>query len=485
MSESKSKMYAGGPLVTVYTPSRRYGHFLQQAVASVRAQLYPNWELFIVDDASEDGTAATAERLRRQDPERIRVIRNDTPQGLQRIANRILDLAHGQYIIRLDADDWFEESALLLMVAKLESEPALGIVYGNFFYTDEEGRVIGVERRRKLGTEDAAGHMAPHGACTMVRTRVLKAVGGYSEDLDAQDGWELWYKLVHRVGAASLDAPLFYYRQHEQSLSRDTARLLEARARIMAKARGRLEGSYVPSCLAVVPVRESYPDFHDIPYQMVGDRSLLQWALESAQGASGVTATSVSSESARVLQFAQELSERRGVQSPMAVARPPELAGSHIRLREILFHAGQVYRDTYGSYPDIVVFLSLHAPLRRAVHVDKAIDVLRITACDSVVSVCEEREPVFSPGRDGLQLLNPGRFDELVYERERLYRFNGAVLAVWWEVLSQGSLFGERIGHVEMADEASFQVRRPADIESLKIKVPAAGAAGAGDGGPC
>lgn len=48
---------------------------------------------------------------------------------------------------------------------------------------------------------------------------------------------------------------------------------------------------------------------------------------------------------------------------------------------------------------------------RQALHVDNAIDVLRISACDTVVSVCEEREPVFIHGRNGLKLLNPGRFD--------------------------------------------------------------------------
>ena len=258
-------LFEKGPLVTVYVPCRNYGRFLGEAVTSVRKQLYPHWELFIIDEASDDGSAAIAEHLRQQDPDRIQVILHDTPQGLQRTANKVLDLARGQYIVRLDADDWFDESALLLMVAKLESDAQLGLVYGNYFYTDSEGRVIGSERRRKLGLEDTSGLLPPHGACTMVRTRVLKSVGGYSEDVNAQDGWELWYKLVHRVKTASLEAPLFYYRQHEHSLSRDESRLLDARAKIIERASGSLHGSYVPSCLAVIPVRESYPGFEGVP----------------------------------------------------------------------------------------------------------------------------------------------------------------------------------------------------------------------------
>jgi glycosyltransferase involved in cell wall biosynthesis len=460
-----------GPLVTVYIPARNYGRYLQEAIDSVRRQLYPRWELFIVDEASSDDTSLIAAQAQQRDPARIRVISHSEPQGLQRVANRVLALANGRYIMRLDADDWLDESALLLMVAKLESDPRLGLVYGNYFYTSPDGRVIGLERRQKLGSEDEARHLAPHGACTMVRTRELKAVGGYSEDVDAQDGWDLWHKLKDRVLAASLEAPLFYYRQHDESLSRNDRRLLTARDRILAKARARLDGSYKPACVAVIPVRESYPNFEGVPYVELEGRSLLERALQSAQQADGITEIIVTSQSEAVLAFSADLQRRGLVGEHMRVHRPAEMTRPRIRLPEILIHAGEAYHTAQGRYPDVVVFLSLHAPLRRAADVDKAIDSLRIHACDSVVSVCEEVEPVFAHGRDGLRLLNPGRFDGLTYERERLYTFNGAVIAAWWDVIAQEDLFGQRIGYVEMGREASMQIKRPVDVESLRVRL--------------
>jgi glycosyltransferase involved in cell wall biosynthesis len=475
VTKTSGSWNADGPLVTVYIPARNYGRYLQQAIDSVRHQLYPSWELFVIDEASTDETSMIGAHAQQGDPARIHVITNAEPEGLQRIANRVLSLASGRYIMRLDADDWLDESALLLMVAKLESDPRLGLVYGNYFYTDPDGQVIGVERRQKLGSEDEARHLPPHGACTMVRTRELKAVGGYSEDVDAQDGWDLWHKLVHRVKTANLEAPLFYYRQHEQSLSRNDRRLLTARDRILAKARTRLDGSYTPSCLAVIPVRESYPAFEGVPYVELEGRSLLQRALQGAQDAQGITEIIVTSESDDVLAFAADLQERALVREHMRVRRPPEIGRARVRrLPEILTHAGEAYQRSRGAYPDVVVFLSLHAPLRRAIDVDKAIDTLRIHSCDSVVSVCEEVEPVFAHGRDGLRLLNPGRFDGLAYERERLYRFNGAVLAVWWDMLAEGDLFGQRIGYVEMAQEDSIQIKGRLDVESLRARLDAA-----------
>ena len=465
-------MYAGGPLVTVYVTCRNYARYLPVAVNSVLAQLYPNWELFIVDDASDDETRVIAERYAREHADRIRVIANDAPRGLQRIANDVLGRCQGRYIVRLDADDWFDESALLLMVAKLESDPGIGLVYGNYFYVDPDGNVIGVERRHTLGVEDTAGHLPPHGACTMVRTRVLKAVGGYSEDVDAQDGWDLWHKLVPRVQAASLEAPLFYYRQHASSMSRDATRLLNARARIMSQARARLDGPYTPSCFAVIPVRESYPGFEGVPFREIGGRTLLELALQSANGAKNVTSFAVSSESERVLEASAAMARDGLVRPHMQIRRSAESGRSHIRLREILLHACEAYQAEHGTHPDIVLFLSVHAPLRNSAHVDKALDVLRIHACDSVVSVAEDPEPTFAHGQEGLRLLNPGRFEELTLERERLYKFNGAVIAMWWEVLAEGHLFGERVGYIEMSENESAQVKTVADLERLRLLMP-------------
>ena len=450
------------PLVTVYVPCRNYGRFLTQCVESVLTQLYSNWELILVDEASEDDAAAIAEKLRQCSPDRITVIHNPEPLGLQKLANRVLGLANGKYLMRLDADDWLDEGALLLMVSKLEATPNAGLVYGNYFYTNADGEVLGVERRHRLGVEDRAGHLPPHGACTLFRTRALKAVGGYSEDINAQDGWELWYKLANRVGTVSLDVPVFYYRQHDTSLSRDHQRLLTARSRIFARLGNGLEGSYKPTCAAVIPVRESYPDFEGVPYREFGGISLLEKAILSAAEASVVTQIVVSSQSQRVLDFAAKLEGQGKVPKHVRVLRnDASISGSKLPIRDILLHAGQRHIELDGVAPDILAFLSIHAVRRCAGHIEKAINVLRITESDSVVSVQEEREPIFAHGLDGLKILNPGRFQDLTYDRERLYSFNGAVIAVWWEVLQQTNLLGEKIGYVEMSAEDSYQVKKP------------------------
>ena len=96
--------------------------------------------------------------------------------------------------------------------------------------------------------------------------------------------------------------------------------------------------------------------------------------------------------------------------------------------------AGKDYFEEHKTYPDIIIFLSMHAINRKKDHIEKALNVLRVTEGDSVVSVEEEREPMFSYSKSGLDLINPGRFQDLIFNEERLYRFNGCLIATWWEV---------------------------------------------------
>ena len=453
------------PLVTIYIPCCNYGRFLQQSVESVYRQLYTNWELIIVDEGSDDESVRIADELCRRSPSKTSLIKNPQAIGLQRLANTVLGMAKGKYMIRLDADDWLDENALLVLVTKLESSPNIGLAYGNYFYTDSAGNVLGMERRHKLGVEDTVGHLPPHGACTMFRTRSLKAAGGYSEDINAQDGWELWYKLYDRIGAVSLDIPIFYYRQHGDSLSRDSSRLLDARSRIFERLSQSLEGDYGLKNIAVIPVKESYPGFEGVPYRRYGSSSVLERAIVNAAQSSKISQVVVSSTSQRVLDYAEELERSGLVPSHMRALRYDDADQRNVPIRDLMNHAGEHFHSRTGEYPDSVAFLSLHAVNRRTSHIDKALNVMRLTESDSVVSVEEEREPMFRHGEVGLEVLNQGRFQDLNYDRERLYRFNGSIIACWWDVLRQHDLFGDKIAYIEMIGEESLQIKSPSVLK--------------------
>lgn len=141
------------PKVTVYIPSRNYGKFLREALASVVSQSFQSWELIVFTEGSVDETIPVAREFRDQFPERITIVETAEPLGLRVCANQALEMARGEYIVRLDADDFFDESALLVLSDHLDRHPDVGIVYPNWVYINESGEILGVERRRRIQDE--------------------------------------------------------------------------------------------------------------------------------------------------------------------------------------------------------------------------------------------------------------------------------------------------------------------------------------------
>ena len=442
------------PIVTVYVTSRDYGHYLRECLDSIVAQSLPHWELLVFDDGSTDDTREIAESYARRDPDRVRVIATDTPRGLRACANEAIRSARGRYLIRLDADDYLDESAFLVLAGRLDEDRDLGLVYPNWTYVSEAGEVLGVERRKRLGTETEIYDLPPHGACTMVRLRALKVIGGYDESFDAQDGHELWLRLRGRYSVASVATPLFFYRQHGSSMSRDEDRLLAARRAIKRQAAQRYgDGDVRARAVAIVPVKNSSPAMPNIALEPVAGRPLVDHTLEAAEAAGCFDLIYVTTDDPAVV---QHCAGRGGV---VAELRPPELSADTAKLTDVATHAVQRIELGLEVAMDVVVLLNAHTPLRRSEHIQEAIDTLLLYDCDHVISTYEDLDIHFRHGSTGMIPLNPGMTNQLRYEREALFVDNGAVHAFWRDLVSTEVRLDGRVGHTVMARSDSLQIK--------------------------
>ena len=69
----------------------------------------------------------------------------------------------------------------------------------------------------------------------MFRKTCLKQLGGYDESITRQDGYELWLRFIEQFEVGNINVPLFYYRQHSKSLTKDEVKLLDTRSEILSK----------------------------------------------------------------------------------------------------------------------------------------------------------------------------------------------------------------------------------------------------------
>ena len=98
----KSKLTDALPLITVAMPIYNAGEYLPDAVNSIIAQTYTNWELFIIDDGSTDNAINSVESI---NDARIKILNDGLNKGLAARLNQAIDLAKGQYFARMDQDD--------------------------------------------------------------------------------------------------------------------------------------------------------------------------------------------------------------------------------------------------------------------------------------------------------------------------------------------------------------------------------------------
>ena len=120
------------PVVSIVTIFLDEAEFLEEAVRSVFAQTFTNWELLLVDDGSTDASSEIARRYAQEFPGKVRYFEHPGHANLGMSASRNLGLQHalGNYLAFLDADDVWLEHKLACQVPRLEAQPDLGMTYG-------------------------------------------------------------------------------------------------------------------------------------------------------------------------------------------------------------------------------------------------------------------------------------------------------------------------------------------------------------------
>lgn len=433
--------------VTVYITAFNYGDYIKKAVESVLSQKFRDWELLIINDGSTDNTRDILSQYEGID--RIRII-HQVNKGLTVSNNIALRAANGDYIMRLDADDYLDENALLVLSNILDSDAEIGLVYPDYYVVDEAGDILEIVRRKKIGEEVDLLDLPAHGACTMIRKECLLTLGGYDERFRCQDGYELWIRFLERYKPYNVNVPLFYYRQHAKSLTRDYAKVLSARRKIKREFVENHLNGHIPKILAVIPAIRQSNVFHEIALKKVAGKPLIWYTLASALATNLLDRVVVTSDDLSILQYASQLGNVETILRAADMSRP------HTRIEPIVLHVldEMVKKDAYR--PDAVMLLFINAPLRRKMHIEKAVDTMAIYGVDSVVSVTEELAYCYHHERNGLVPIQQKR--SLRLERKAIYKENGAIFLSRVENVTADNFLGKRIGHISMLPEESIKI---------------------------
>ncbi|MBQ4600635.1 MAG: glycosyltransferase [Oscillospiraceae bacterium] len=245
------------PKVSVILPAYNAEKYIKEAMDSILSQTFADFELIVLNDCSQDSTEELI--LSYEDP-RVVYVKNEENLGVARTLNRGLALAKGEYIARMDADDISLRSRFEKQAAYLDTHSNVAVLGSNVELFDENGTIqtgwsSTDPRQLKLDLFFACPFAHPG---VMMRTAVIRELGGYDPEYEGLEDYELWYRVSRKANISTLADVLLRYRLHGGQVTQNPSE--RYRQRLLALKRRQLgtlgmedNDAYFDYCLGKKP----------------------------------------------------------------------------------------------------------------------------------------------------------------------------------------------------------------------------------------
>lgn len=217
---ARSEALPKQPLISVLMPTYNANlAWLDEAIESVRAQIYTNWELCIADDASPD--EAVREHLRQwaERDSRIRVVFRETNGHISHASNSALALVQGDWVALMDHDDLLAEDALFWVAEALARCPETRLIYSDEDKVDASGSRADPYFKPEWNidlfySQNYFSHLGVYHA------PLLREVGGFRPGFEGSQDYDLALRCIERVQPGQIHhipRVLYHWRVHAES----------------------------------------------------------------------------------------------------------------------------------------------------------------------------------------------------------------------------------------------------------------------------
>lgn len=211
--------------VSVIIPTYNRLTTLPRAVDSVMAQTWADWDLWIVDDGSTDGTQDWVKSHLADDLEtgRVQFLRIENG-GVSRARNLGVKNSDGQWLAFLDSDDEWLSDKLEKQITWAQRNPNFPLIHGEEIWIRHGVRVNPMKKHQKTGGrifENCLPLCCISPSTAMIRREVFAEVGMFREDFPVCEDYDMWLKICSRYDVGFIETPLIIkYGGHEDQLSR-------------------------------------------------------------------------------------------------------------------------------------------------------------------------------------------------------------------------------------------------------------------------
>ena len=223
------------PQVSIIIPAYQHGPYIVEAVESVMAQTFQDFEVIVINDGCTDNTE---EVLRPFVEKKLIRYFHQKNQGISATRNRGLSLALGEFVAFLDDDDVWPPDKLEWQLDVLRNSDALvvGGLSSVFGRKSDRKAIVETTGYSTIDTAKLFGGN-PFGSPgqTLIRKSVLEAIGGFDPTIWGADDHDVWIRLSRMGEIRRYDRISLMYRVHDSNTSRDSERMFENAEKVIRK----------------------------------------------------------------------------------------------------------------------------------------------------------------------------------------------------------------------------------------------------------
>ena len=225
-------------LVSIVIPAYNRAQKVVEALKSIQAQTYTNWEVIVVDDGSSDKTCEVVAEFAAKE-HRIRLLRHETNRGGQAARNTGIKAAKGEWIAFLDSDDYWVPEKLAEQVKVLDAHKNVGIVYARMPIINEKGEQVGTKPAGVSGRNfkeliELCGDLPT--STVMTRRECFDKTGMFDTTLMTMQDIDMWLRISRFYDLYEIEnKTLAYYSRHDEQITKSKIKVYQGLVRIYTK----------------------------------------------------------------------------------------------------------------------------------------------------------------------------------------------------------------------------------------------------------
>lgn len=445
------------PLISVYIVNRNYGRYLENAFKSVLNQNFKSFEIIVIDDASNDKSKKIIKKFETKNL--CRAIYNKVSKGLIKSSNIAIKSAKGEFVLRLDADDYLDKNALTILYNEIKKDKNIALVYSDYFLVDDKKNILSLEKQLKR-SKSKLDDKPVLAACCLIRKSSLFSVNLYDERFNRQDGYDLWYKLIQNYKLKHISLPLFYYRRHSNNLTKNQSRLYKTRTKILRKfseKKSKIKNLHI-NC--VIPVRGPNINKNCNSLEKINNKPLIFYTIDEALKINEFKKVILSTADLKLIYLVKKKYKNKIFYHK----RSKHLSEQNIDYKEAVINAINKFEK---KIIDLIVIMTYENPLRKSFYINQAISNLIIHDSDSVIGTIPDIDNnYYKYSNKGLKLISNEKDHKLRLEKNLILKDVGAFTVYKYKsYLKSNNL---KTTSIVLDEKDSFIINNKKDLKFLK-----------------